>query len=303
MQRIENFQGRTSLFIFDLEFIGDVRRLATCRIWEIAVYSVASGTWFQAVVDPDPAMATFPPPPIPELPQLTRAFLQAHHARLWRDVYQQMQMWVQTVCPPGHIPVFISHNTFRADKPILEFECHRVGLKLPFHWYFFDSLHYSRYAIKQNSGNYSLTGLYTSLFGDKFDNAHRAEADVRACHRILQRLTNSTFQLTGPMYPVYSTSLRSVRWVGRRAESVFFEAGVTSLEKLLLLIQENMHVDFLRGNTDERLSVQKTITTIMETKLPYENIENILNTILCILRDRPFSHAFVQKAQDVLVMC
>lgn len=303
MQRLEEIQGRSSLFIFDLEFIGDVRHLATCRIWEIAVYSVATGTWFQAVVDPDPTKTTFPPPPIPELPQLTRHFLQTHNARLWGDVYQQLQLWVQSVCRPGHIPVFISHNTFRADKPILEFECQRSGFKMPFHWYFFDSLHYSRFAIKQSSGNYSLTGLYTSLFGDKFNNAHRAEADVRACHRILQRLTNSTFQLVGPVYPVYSTSLRSVRWIGRRAESVFFEAGVTSLEKLLLLIQENLHRDFLLGQTDERQSVKQTITTIMENKLPYENIENILNTILGILRDRPFSHAFVQKAQDVLVNC
>jgi len=303
MQRIENLRGRSSLFIFDLEFIGDVRQLATCRIWEIAVYSVATGTWFQAVVDPDPSASVFPPPPIPELPQLTRAFLTAHRACLWGDVYRQLQTWVQAACPVGHIPVFISHNTFRADKPILEFECQRAGLKMPFHWYFFDSLHYSRYVIKQSSGNYSLTGLYTTLFGEKFDNAHRAEADVRACHRILQRLTNATFDLVGPTYPVYSTSLRSVRWIGRRAESVFAEAGVTSLEKLLMLIQGNLQRDFLGGNTDERLSVQTTITTIMENKLPYENIENILNTLVGILRDRPFSHAFVQKAQDVLVKC
>jgi DNA polymerase III epsilon subunit-like protein len=303
MQRIENFQGRSSLFIFDLEFIGDVRQLATCRIWEIAVYSVATGTWFQAVVDPDPSASVFPPPPIPELPQLTRDFLTARGARLWGDVYRQLQTWVQAVCPGGHIPVFISHNTFRADKPILEFECQRAGLKMPFHWYFFDSLHYSRYVIKQSSGNYSLTGLYMDLFGEKFDDAHRAEADVRACHRILQRLTLSTFNLTGPTYPSYSTSLRSVRWIGRRAEAVFAEAGVTSLEKLLMLIQEKLRQDFLCGAGDERLSVQKTLTTIIENKLPYENIENILNTLLGVLRDRPFSHAFVQKAQDVLVKC
>ena len=94
-----------------------------------------------------------------------------------------------------------------------------------------------------------------------------------------------------------------MRWIGRRAEAVFAEAGVTSLEKLLMLIQEKLRQDFLCGAGDERLSVQKTLTTIIENKLPYENIENILNTLLGVLRDRPFSHAFVQKAQDVLVKC
>ena len=56
MQRIENLKNRTQLFIFDLEFIGDVRNLHTCHIWEIAVYSVMRNSWFSKVVDPDKNM-------------------------------------------------------------------------------------------------------------------------------------------------------------------------------------------------------------------------------------------------------
>ena len=75
MEQLCTFPSQKSLFIFDLEFVGDVRQLDTCNIWEIAVYCVQTQCWFDSVVDPDPSLQTFPEPPIPEIPQLTRDFL------------------------------------------------------------------------------------------------------------------------------------------------------------------------------------------------------------------------------------
>lgn len=306
MENIENYNTRVHPFIFDLEFIGDVRNLNTCKIWEIAVYSNKRGTWFQAVVDPDPEIKNFPPPPIPELPQLTRAFLNENHAQIWANVFPALKNWVSMMCHENEIPVFISHNTFRADKPILEFECQRSLQKIPYNWYFFDSLHYSRFMIRQTSGNYSLTGLYTSLFKETFPNAHRAEADVRACHRILNHLSSSTWALTGPMYPAYSTSLRSIRWVGRRAEMLLIAANIRSLEELLLLLQKNTRIDFITQNIDEQTSIRKTICNLFtsadyQTKLPIDNIENIITTLSNLMVERPFSHSFVLKSQKSLI--
>ena len=74
MQHIEKITDPRTLFVFDLEFIGDVRKLSTCFIWEVAVFCVETQQWFEMVVDPDPEKQTFPPPPIPEIPQLTRDF-------------------------------------------------------------------------------------------------------------------------------------------------------------------------------------------------------------------------------------
>ena len=304
MLSIENFKERVHPFIFDLEFIGDVRQLNTCKIWEIAVYSNKRATWFQAVVDPDPTIQVFPPPPIPELPQLTREFLKTNNAEPWSEIYPRLYHWVTMMCHPGDIPVFISHNTFRADKPILEFECQRIHQKMPYNWYFFDSLHYSRFMIRQTSGNYSLTGLYTSLFNEEFENAHRAEADVRACHRILTHLSKQTWALTGPIYPTYSTSLRSIRWVGRRAESLLTTANIKSYEELILLLQKNARHDFITLNLDESTSIRKTVCQLFSTNfkpdLPLDNIENIITTLIETMIERPFSHSFVLKSQTML---
>ena len=81
MNRIEHLRGQVDYFIFDLEFIGQINRLQTCRIWEISVFAKTTGQWFTRVVDPDPTITQFPPPPIAELPQLTRDFLTAEAAQ------------------------------------------------------------------------------------------------------------------------------------------------------------------------------------------------------------------------------
>ena len=68
MQRIEILNGRTQLFVFDLEFIGDVRELPTCRIWEIAVFCVSSNNWFEKVIDPTRPQKHFPNHRFPKYP-------------------------------------------------------------------------------------------------------------------------------------------------------------------------------------------------------------------------------------------
>lgn len=293
MQRIEHLQRRTSLFIFDLEFIGDVRQLHTCRIWEIAVFSVATNQWFVRVVDPDPSASEFPEPPIPEIPRLTRVFLDENNAGLWGQACTELILWVRAQCTVGTIPVFISHNTFRADKPILELECRRSKQRLPLTWYFFDSLHYSRSVVRNPMGNYSLSGLHQQMFNTGIENVHRARSDVLACTKILQRLTNSTWCLTGPMYPSYSTSVRSIRWIGRKAEELMYVANIRSAEMFFSAIKQNVQQDFLLHNMSEDSSVLKTLNTIFGQKLPEDNIRNIMAVVNNMRATNPFSYTFM----------
>lgn len=270
MEQIENNTQMKSLFVFDLEFIGDVRKLNTCYIWEIAVYCVASQQTFEMVIDPLPSMKEFPPPPIPEIPQLTRAFLTEHGAVTWDIAFPKLVAWVeQQRC--GALPVFISHNTFRADKPILELEGRRYGMHMPLNWYFFDSLHFSRRVIRNTNGNYSLNGLHEQIFGMKIENAHRARFDVIACTNILQHLTNNTWALQGPMYPVYSTALRTIRWIGQKAEQLLFEANIKSVEELYLLLMTNAR----KSNCNLDTAVFVTLQNIMQNRLPLDNVKNI----------------------------
>jgi|TARA_B110001452_G_C15193880_1_gene414445 DNA polymerase III epsilon subunit-like protein len=295
MQRLEHLNGRTHLFIFDLEFIGDVRNLKSCQIWEIAVCSVQSGEWFEKVVDPDPTAKIFPNPPIPEIPQLTRDFLDKNKAIIWSSVFQELATWVENKLQPGTIPVFVSHNTFRADKPVLELECRRYNIRIPLHWYFFDSLHYSRSVLRNSTGNYSLSGLHEQLFKQPIENVHRARADVVACMRILTHLTDTTWCMLGPVYPAYSTSLRTIRWIGRKAEEILCGTGMTSVENLVMHLENNIKSDYLRFNIDETLSVEKTINNLFHNKLPSDNINNIIAVLESMRATTPFSYTFMSQ--------
>ena len=298
MQKIEHFNGRTMLFVFDLEFIGDVRNLQTCLIWEIAVFCVATNKWFIKVVDPDPTMLVFPPPPIPEIPLLERSFLQTQKAVLWDVALQELKEWVDLQMTMGYIPVFISHNTFRADKPILELECKRYNMRMPLHWFFFDSLHFSRAVIRNSTGNYSLSGLHEQLFNRKIENVHRAKSDVVACIHIMNELTKNVWNLTGPIYPAYSTSLRSIRWVGRKAEDVFYNENVRSVEGLFTRLQQNIITDYLTLCLNENTSITKTLNLILQNKLPPDNITSIINVVIALRKTTPFSYTFMLSPLD-----
>ena len=278
MEYIQNFSHPKALFIFDLEFIGDVRKLSSCHIWEIAVYCVQTQQWFEAVVDPSPEMLTFPAPPIPEIPQLTRTFLVKAGAVTWDIVFKNMLAWVQTQAN-GATPIFISHNTFRADKPIMELESRRYHLHMPLHWYFFDSLHYARRMIRNTNGNYSLSGLHEQLFNQKIQNAHRARNDVIACVSILHHLTGNTMQFIGPMYPTYTTALRTIRWIGQKAEELLFAANICCVEDLYMRLQKNARRHYIESKTDYQTSVGMTLGQLLSEKLPVDNIRNIAGVL------------------------
>lgn len=280
MNRIENIHGKSAYFVFDLEFIGNVQQLTTCQIWEISVFSQSTGQWFTKIVDPSPNTNTFPTPPIPSLPHLTRDFLEEHQAQTWNVVLGQLVTWITT--QTQFIPIFISHNTFKADKPILELESRRYNCLLPLHWFFFDSLHFCRNVIHSPTGNYSLGGLHQQLFHRPIGNAHRARYDVVACTDILKSITNNSWLLNGPIYSSYTTSLRTIKWVGKKAEQVLGGGNIWSVEMLLSLAQNNALNDHIYHRLDSRQSIRKTVQHLMGDQLPQANVQNICNSVYCL---------------------
>lgn len=284
MNRLENIPNQVDYFVFDLEFIGKIHNLNTCRIWEISVFSKSTNNWFTRVVDPDPLMAVFPAPPIPELPQLTRTFLTEAKAETWDVVLTALIAWVRT--QTTKIPVFISHNTFKADKPILELESKRYNLLMPLHWFFFDSLHFCRDVMTSTSGNFSLGGLHQELFQRPIESAHRAKYDVIACTNIIATITNKTWSLHGPIYSTYTTSLRSIRWVGKKAETVFSKQNIHSVEMLLFVLKRNALTDYTRQSLTAPQSIEKTIRHLLYLELPADNIQNIVLTVQQLFKCR-----------------
>ena len=289
MEQVETCPTAKTFFVFDLEFIGDVRKLSSCKIWEIAVYCVGSQQWFEEVIDPDPTMSTFLPPPIPEIPQLTREFLNQATADTWDNVFERLVGWI-SLQSVGTMPVFISHNTFRADKPILELECRRYGIHMPLTWYFFDSLHFSRRILRNTNGNYSLSGLHEQIFGQRIQNAHRARADVVACISIMQHLTQNTWNIQGPIYPTYSTALRTIRWIGQKAEEILFAANVKSVEELYIQLLADARKTYQQTLFE---TTMLTLTRLVGNKLPPENIKNIAIQ-LCGAEKCIYCHVFME---------
>lgn len=282
MHRLENIRQKIDYFIFDLEFIGKIHDLNTCRIWEISVFSKRTNNWFTRVVDPDPSIAVFAPPPIPQLPQLTRAFLTNNGAGTWDNVLTDLMVWV--LAQTNKIPVFISHNTFKADKPILELESKRYNLVLPLHWFFFDSLHFCRDMVISKTGNFSLGGLHLELFQKPIKSAHRAKYDVIACTDIIDKITNNTWLLHGPIYSTYTNSLRSIRWIGKKAEFVFCKHHIHSIEMLLFILKRNAIKDYTLHSLTSPQSIEKTIHHILHLELPLANIQNIVLVVQKIFR-------------------
>lgn len=258
------------------------------------MYCVRTREWFDKVVDPDPTAQTFPEPPIPSIPQLTREFLDNAQAQTWDKVFPSLCEWVCQQSA-GCVPVFVSHNTFRADKPILEYECQRCQCSMPYHWYFFDSLHFARHVVRNSSGNYSLSGLHQHLFGEPILNAHRARSDVVACVNILQKLTSGSWNLTGPVYPTFATSLRTVRWIGRKAEQVLHVHHIFSLEELFLQLQRRVRADYIIHRLDPESSVRNALQQWLAKDLPPDNVTNITTVVVDTMRAEPFSQNFVSK--------
>tara|TARA_B110000967_G_C18864563_1_gene551984 strand:+ start:712 stop:1470 length:759 start_codon:yes stop_codon:yes gene_type:complete len=232
---------------------------------------------FEAVIDPDPEQKIFAVPPVPEIPQLTRQFLDNENAQTFDIVLLNLAAWVHS--QSKKIPIFISHNTHKADKPILELEAARYSTHLPLNWFFFDSLHFCRDFHKSEDGNFSLSGLNRQLFNCEIIQCHRARADVEACTAILGRITGGSWQLFGPVYSSYTSSLRTVKWIGRKAEQLLIERNICSVEKLLEICKQNATVDYLHVNMESLKSIHRTISNIFGNTLPFENINNITEAI------------------------
>ena len=123
-------------------------------------------------------------------------------------------------------------------------------------------------------GNYSLSGLHQQIFGSAIENAHRARNDVVACVAIMRHLTKDEWILEGPIYPTYSTALRTIRWIGQKAEELLFLANIRSVESLYMLIMSQARKTYLTKVPLVEI-IMGLLINIMQQNLPLENIRNI----------------------------
>lgn len=243
-----------TFFVYDLEFIGDVKRPETCLIWDLAVLCVRTGETFRAVIDPDPMMRYFPPPPAEGCMQLTRAFLNRHRAKPVYNILPKLFRWMMN--RTKHVSVMISHNNFRSDKPVIEFECMRYGIAMPTNLYFFDSLLYFRDTFPK-LGDYSMQHLVKRFLPDRKGVSHRAYQDTMDLHAIL-----NYDNLKGEVLRPFSTSLRAVQGIGRAVQNRFFTAGLFTLDMVRDQMQQ-LNIYAVHHGMDQHSVIRNWLRTIL----------------------------------------
>ena len=283
MNRIENVYPHCEIFIYDLEFIGDINNLQTCKIWDICVLHVKSKKIFNAVIDPAPGAMIFPRPPSNELIHLTRRFLNENEAMPFTLIFNKLIRWIDNRCN-GLIPILISHNNFGSDQQVIEFECFRYGINIPISWYFFDSLIYIRDNLpKHIISNYSLSSLVEYFLKKPHHNAHRAYADTIALARILELITNNNMSnLNGSIYNPHHHSLRTLKGIGKEAENSFILNGIFTKEtaiKFINYIIYNAHMN----NKNHYQELYLWVFNICK-KLPNNHIMKITNSMIQLVQ-------------------
>lgn len=240
----DDLYGRlyNNIFIFDLEYIGTSTNLNTCHIWEIGMVHWTTGASFSITIRPD--IYPYPPPFSKDFIQLTSAILTDRQAVDFNAAWNKVLHWMHTLVIHTANVVLVAHNSFKADKPMLEIDTKRHGVTIPYNWYFLDSLMYCRKMIPKLQ-SYTLGDIYTSLFDTDIEDAHQALPDAVALRNILIKVNAC---ITGPIYPSYSTPLQVVKWLGPSCEGVLFQHNILSLQQLILAIMTSYSTTCLSGS-------------------------------------------------------
>lgn len=266
------------IFVYDLEFIGDVNDTKSCKIWDISILYVNTGEIFNAIIDPDPNTKVFPPPVVEGLFPLTRDFLKQNNALPFNVAWNAILKWMNSRLF-GAKCVFISHNNFCSDKPVLENHIALYNVNIPNQWFFFDSLNFFRDNVK-NIYDYSLKGLVKLFLNKEHVDAHRAEVDTRRLYECLKLYTNDQWTLTGAVYPAYISSLRVLKGIGQTLELYFWHNGFQCVELLIQhlnnIIQQGAH-----QNKTPKMCVERFVYDILAPReVPIDNITIVVQSLL-----------------------
>ena len=233
-----SMQKHFEIFLFDMEFVGDVECLNTCHTWDLAAINFDSKITYQSYI-------TIPlqdiPPPHEGCFDVSKSFLKQNQARSFREVIVDFLQWLatQVLVKNKQNVLLISHNCFSSDKPLLELEFKRYGIQAPNNIYFMDSLH-MLWDHMPKMTSYKLQDVYQSTYKKPMYNAHHAMTDVMALNKIFDTLWYMGKPIEGAVYPFYKTSLRNIAGVGKNTEWIMIFHGVFSLEQLLFEARTHM---------------------------------------------------------------
>ena len=258
---IDNFDvDDPRVFVFDLEFLGDVKFPHETRIYSIAAVHGASGTFFSKIVDPCANSAQLKAfNTYNGCRRVTKKWLKKQNAVPLAVALGEMQTFVANCMPRGgsrirrntasnaffvsSSPIFVAHACFRADLPVLKSALCRCKLfPLPLNWRFFDSLWFFRRVLTARTyQKFSLSDVAETLgVSISKGNMHDALPDAKLLHTCLRKFC----RLYGSLYTWWQTPLTVVPGIGAVSESRLIQFQICSLESLLSIVTMLSKHDF-----------------------------------------------------------
>lgn len=209
----------------DYEFVGNIQDgPEACEIWHIGAVKPDNST-FEVYINVDTNHPTHP-----GCVEVNKQYLAEHSAESFASAFQKFANWV------GPQAVIISHNCFKSDKLVLESECVKHDVQMPM-WYYYDSLLFLRSQLQCLS--YRLPDVYQTVTGNVFEQTHTALKDAQGLKEILDIVPPTGLY----MYPKYLTPLQNIKWIGAACEEAFVNAGVRSVEDLILRYKHWLRLD------------------------------------------------------------
>jgi len=216
--------------IYDLEYSGDLKENLgnNCSIWEMAAKSGEKE--FYVLINPHLTRIDVPSPVHERYKMPTKTEFTKKNAVSFPVAIQLFKVFLKSLMvAEDQYLILMSHNGFRGDKMVLEYELARhsmQGLLIDIPIHFFDTLYFIRNSLP-NQPSYSVPRLYASLFDSEIEDAHTAVSDVKALERILNYI-NKPYQ--GSIFMLFLTPFSNVNGIGTLLEQRFFCAGYTCLE-------------------------------------------------------------------------
>jgi len=209
-------------FVLDLEYTGPPKQ---CAVYEIAVVRLHDNAAFHRFVRYDTTAFVA----CPGAPVISESFLDAHDARVAKDVIHDLIEWM-----PKHALIY-AHDCFRCDQPILEQFLNQHIPNPPTTWMFSDTLLHARANIRMRS--YRLEDLVRVLSrgASPFQHEFCALQDANALVSILHNLNVFTNPGTFPV-PWGYRSVRVIPGIGYRKElDLRFLHGITTESEVFAL--------------------------------------------------------------------
>jgi len=238
-------RGDTLFIIFDIEAFGDVNTPQNCHMWNLAACVFGTPT-DNIDLYIQPAIENIPVDNEKNISNVSAEDLESLGATTIRCAIQRFMQWVnQKKQNPDTMIILCSHGCFRYDKILLEHEYMRNGLQFQQNIYFLDTLHWTRQAIR-GRGSYSLSDIYTDLFGVSIENPHKAASDTNALNSVMCSLCNTGNMLTGVMYPPFFTPIVRMPGIGICSERILVNQHVKCVEELYVMYKQlfNCNTDF-----------------------------------------------------------